>query len=86
MEIDYIRVVSRQWKYQLEQAGTSHETLDGELRPVVHMIPGQVLEYSVEVPAKSPELSFGAAALFDAPALRLAVSVNTDKGSLGHVN
>ncbi|HEX9707068.1 MAG TPA: sulfatase-like hydrolase/transferase [Steroidobacteraceae bacterium] len=81
VEIDYIRVVSRQWKYQLEQAGTSHETVDSELRPVVHMIPGQALEYSIEIPEKSPELSFGAAALFDAPALRLAVSVSTDKGS-----
>ena len=81
VEIDYIRVGSRQWKYRLEQVGTSHETIDGELRPVVHMIPGQVLEYSVEVPPENPRLRFGTATLFDAPALQLAVTIAEDDGA-----
>lgn len=81
VEIDFIRIVSKQWKYRLEQAGTSYETIDGELRPVMHMTPGQVLGYSVEVPAQDPVLSFGTGALFDEPPIQLTVSINTESGS-----
>lgn len=75
VEIDFIRIVSKQWKYQVEKVGTSYETVDGELRPVLHVVPGQQLEYSIDVPDEFPELGFGLASLFDSPDVGVSITV-----------
>ena len=75
VEIDFIRIVSRLWKYQVERIGTSYESVDGEMRPVLHVIPGVQLDYVVDVPAGEPHLSFGAAVLFQNRPVDASVSV-----------
>lgn len=77
VEIDFVRVVSKQWKYQVQQVGTSYETIEGELRPVLHLVPNQGLEYSVDVPEDNPELSFGAASLLGSPPVEASISITS---------
>lgn len=81
VEIDFIRIVSKQWKYQVEKVGTSYESVDGEIRPVVHVIPGRQLEYAVQVPEQEAELSFGIASLFDKPRVEVSVAVASEAGT-----
>ena len=81
VEIDFIRIVAKQWKYQVEKVGTSYETVDGEGRPVLHLIPNQQLEYSVEVPDRQPELSFGSASLLASPPIGVSITVKTEAES-----
>jgi arylsulfatase A-like enzyme len=81
VEIDFIRIVSKQWKYQVQKVGTSYETLGGEGRPVLHVVPGQQLVYTVEVPAQQPVLSFGISSRLTNPAVDVSISVNTDDDS-----
>jgi arylsulfatase len=78
VEIDFVRIVSKQWKYHLTKVGTSYETVDGEGRPVLHLVPNQQLEYQVEVPVDAPVLSLGAALLIDNPPIEVSVAVKTD--------
>lgn len=75
VEIDFIRIVSKQWKYQVEKVGTSYESVDEEIRPVVHVIPGRQLDYSIEIPEQDPELTFGVATLFDTPQIQTSIDV-----------
>jgi len=75
VEIDFVRVVSKQWKYQVQKVGTSYETVGGEVRRVLHMIPDQRLEYSVSVPDGDPELSFGRASLLGNVPVEVAISI-----------
>ncbi len=78
VEIDYVRIVSKQWKYQVQQIGTSYETVDGEGRPVLHLVPNQQLEYQVDVPDHEPELSFGIASLLAGPPIDVSIVVKTE--------
>ena len=63
VEIDYIRFISKLATYQREPWGTSYETIGGELRRVLYMLPSSSLEYSLRVPEGSPTLDFGTAIL-----------------------
>jgi arylsulfatase A-like enzyme len=75
VEIDFVRLVSKLWKYQLERNGTSYEAVDDEMRPVLYMLANQKLEYLVEVPSQQPRMTFGNAALLEDPPIDAAVSV-----------
>jgi len=77
VEIDYLRIVSKQWKYKVKKVGTSYETVDGEGRPVLYMTPNQQLEYQLEVPDDEPVLSFGAALLLANPLVEVSIVVKT---------
>jgi arylsulfatase A-like enzyme len=81
VEIEFVRLVSKLWKYEFERAGTSYESLDGDLRPVLHMISNQRLDYEVDVPADHPRMSFGAAALLENPPIEASISIVDDTGS-----
>ena len=81
VEIDYVRLVSKLWKYEREGTGTSYESVDGELRPVLHMISNQRLEYVVAVPNERPKMTFGMAALVDRPPINASVSIMRDTGT-----
>lgn len=78
VEIDFVRIVSKQWKYQVKKVGTSYETVDGEGRPVLHLVANQQLEYSVDVPDHRPELSFGSASLLASPPIDVSITVKTE--------
>jgi arylsulfatase A-like enzyme len=78
VEIDFIRLVSKLWKYQRHQIGTSYETVEGELRPVLYMIGNRRLEYTVRIPEQAPRLTFGTAALLRNGPLAATVSVVHD--------
>jgi arylsulfatase A-like enzyme len=75
VEIDYVRLVSKLWKYQAERIGKSYESVGGELRPVLHMIPGLKLDYEVDVPSHDAHLSLGAAVLIQDQPIEASVSV-----------
>lgn len=77
VEIDFVRVVSKLWKYQVQKAGTSFETVGDESRPVLHVVPGRTLRYTVEIPDNNPELAFGMAALLETAKPELTVSLST---------
>lgn len=77
IEIDFIRIVSKQWKYQAQKIGASYETVNHDLRRSIHMIPGQRLEYTVEIPEGKPELSFGTASLLNDPQIGLSVDIGS---------
>ncbi len=77
VEIEFVRIVSKLWKYQVEQVGTSYETVGGEVRSVLHLIPDQQLEYSVDVPDNKPELSFGTASLLGNALMDVSITVKT---------
>ena len=78
VEFDFVRIVSKLWKYRLQKVGTSYETVGGEGRPVLHLIPGQQLNYEIEVPDDEPVLSFGTASLLANPPIEVSISVKTD--------
>lgn len=80
VEIDFVRVVSKLWKYQVQKAGTSFETVDDEGRPVLHVIPGHALRYTVEIPEENPQLAFGVAALLETAKPELTVTLSTGDG------
>ena len=77
VEIEFVRIVSKLWKYQVEQVGTSYETVGGEVRSVLHLIPNQQLEYSVDVPDNEPELSFGTASLLGNAPMEVSITIKT---------
>jgi arylsulfatase len=78
VEIDYIRVTSKLWKYWQAQVGTNYETIGDEMRSVLFMVPTQRLGFSLDVPAEKPVLSFGTAVLTDRFPLEVTVSVVAD--------
>jgi arylsulfatase A-like enzyme len=81
VEIDFVRLVSKLWKYQLEQYGTSYESVDGEMRPVLYTLTNQRVEYAVEIPKQEPRLTFGTAALLEGSPVEATVSVLRDTES-----
>jgi arylsulfatase A-like enzyme len=64
-EIDFIRFVTKQAKYEEHPRGVDYESLGKEMRRVLYMLPTQTLEYSLKVPEKSPTLDFGNGVLLD---------------------
>lgn len=61
VEIDFIRFLSTRSKYMRKARDVLYETVAGEMRPVMYMLPRQVLEFSARVPDNGPRLSFGTA-------------------------
>ena len=83
VEIDFVRVVSKLWKYKALRVGTDYETVDDEVRPVLHVVPDQQFSYSVDVPENDPELSFGVALLLDRPPIEVSISVKSGAETSG---
>lgn len=80
VEIDYIRVISKKGKYSLSAQGTGYETISGEMRHALYMLPNQTLEFDVTIPATGPELTFGIGTLFDEAEVVFSVSVVGEAG------
>ncbi len=78
VEIDFIRLISKMAKYQRHTRGVAYETLGGETRRVLYMLPTQSLEYTLRIPANSPTLDFGIGILKDGAPIALAVSIAAD--------
>jgi arylsulfatase A-like enzyme len=79
VEIDFIRLISKMAKYQRHSRGVEYETLGGETRSVLYMLPTQSLEYTLQIPASSPTLEFGIGILKDGAPIEIAVSISADK-------
>jgi arylsulfatase len=78
VEIDYIRVTSKLWKYWQAHTGFNYETIGDEMRSVLYMVPTQRLGFSLDVPQDKPVLSFGTAVLTDRFPLEVSVSIVAD--------
>jgi arylsulfatase len=61
VEIDFIRFLSTRSRYMRKARDVLYETIANEMRPVMYMLPRQVLEFATRVPATEPRLSFGTA-------------------------
>jgi arylsulfatase A-like enzyme len=59
VEIDFIRFLSKRSRYLTAQNGVLYETLGGEMRKVLYMLPEQTLEWTIDVPEDGPTLEFG---------------------------
>ena len=65
VEIDFIRFLSKRSRYLAAPNGVLYETLGGEMRKVLYMLPEQTLEWTIDVPQEDPTLEFGNAILLD---------------------
>ena len=63
VEIDFIHFLSKRSRYLAAPNGALYETLGGEMRKALYMLPEQTLEWAVEVPQGDPTLEFGNAVL-----------------------
>jgi arylsulfatase len=61
VEIDFIRFLSTRSRYMRKPRDALYETIAGEMRPVLSMLPRQTLEFSAHIPENEPRLSFGTA-------------------------
>jgi arylsulfatase A-like enzyme len=61
VEIDFIRFLSTRSRYMRKPRDVLYETIAGEMRPVLSMLPRQTLEFSAHIPENEPRLSFGTA-------------------------
>ena len=77
-EIDYIRFISKFAKYSERSHGTSYETIGGEMRGVLYMLPGYTLEYNLLVPKKSPKLDFGTGILIENAPVNFEICIFDD--------
>ena len=77
VEIDFIRFLSKRSRYLAVPNGVSYETLGEEVRKVLYMLPGQALEWKIEVPRGDPELEFGNGVLLDGHPVRFEVRVGS---------
>jgi hypothetical protein len=59
VEVDFIRFLSKRSRYLAAENGVRYETLGGELRRTLYMLPDQALEWDLEVPQSAPILEFG---------------------------
>jgi arylsulfatase A-like enzyme len=63
VEIDFIRFLSTRSKYMRKPRDVLYETIAGEMRPAMSMLPRQTLEFGAHIPADEPRLSFGTAVI-----------------------
>jgi arylsulfatase A-like enzyme len=63
VDIDFIRFLSTRSKYMRKPRDVMYESVAGEMRPVVSMLPRQTLEFSAHIPQSDPRLSFGTAVI-----------------------
>jgi arylsulfatase len=78
VEIDFIRFLSTRSRYMRKPRDVLYETIAGEMRPVVSMLPRQTLEFSAHVPAEEPRLSFGTAVIGVGSRIDFIVQVVSD--------
>ena len=78
VEVDFIRFLSTHSKYLRKPRDLAYETIAGEMRPVMSMLPRQTLEFSAHVPDQDPRLSFGTAVIGRHSRIRFAVQVVSD--------
>ena len=75
VEIDFIRFVSKRSLYLAAVNGVTYETIGGELRPALYMLPDQHLSYRIVVPNDIPSLTFGQGILGSSEPARFRVTV-----------
>ena len=51
VDIDFIRFLSKRSRYLAAPNGAQYETLGGEMRKILYMLPEQTLEWTINVPA-----------------------------------
>jgi arylsulfatase A-like enzyme len=61
VEIDFIRFLSTRSRYMHKPRDSLYETIAGEMRPVLSMLPRQTLEFGAHIPDTDPRLTFGTA-------------------------
>jgi len=81
VEVDFIRFFATHAKYLRKPRDVSYETVAGEMRPVMSMLPHQTLEFSAHVPEQDPRLSFGTAVIGKHSRVRFGVQVVSDSKS-----
>jgi arylsulfatase A-like enzyme len=77
VDIDFIRFLSKRSRYLAAPNGTQYETLGGELRKILYMLPEQTLEWTIDVPPDA-WLEFGNGVLLDRHPVRFEVSLAAD--------
>jgi arylsulfatase A-like enzyme len=75
VEIDFMRFLTPFAKYLRKSNGVTYEVIGNEMRQVLYMLPTQTLEYSLQIPEKSPVFSFGNATLFDDKPVEFQISI-----------
>jgi arylsulfatase A-like enzyme len=78
VEVDFIRFLSTHSKYLRKPRDVSYETIAGEMRPVMSMLPRQTLEFSAHIPAQDPRMSFGTAVIGKNSRIRFSVQLVSD--------
>ena len=77
VEIDFIRFLSKRSRYLAAPKGVLYETLGGEMRKILYMLPDQTLEWMVDVPQENPSLDFGNGILVDGNPVTFEVRVGS---------
>jgi arylsulfatase A-like enzyme len=75
VEVDFIRFVSTHSKYLRRPRDLAYESIAGEMRSVMSMLPRQTLEFSTHIPDQDPRLSFGTAVIGKGSRIRFGVQV-----------
>jgi arylsulfatase len=75
VEVDFIRFLSTHSKYLRRPRDLAYESIAGEMRPVMSMLPRQTLEFSAHIPDQDPRLSFGTAVIGKRSQIRFGVQV-----------
>ncbi len=78
VEVDFIHFLSTHSKYLRKPRDLGYETISGEMRPVMSMLPRQTLEFTAHVPDQDPRLSFGTAVMGRQSHVRFGVQVISD--------
>lgn len=76
--VDFIRFLSTHSKYLRKPRDVAYESIAGEMRAVMSMLPRQTLEFSAHIPDQDPRLSFGTAVIGKHSRIRFAVQVVSD--------
>jgi arylsulfatase A-like enzyme len=82
VEIDFIHFLSKRSRYLAAPNGVLYETLGGEMRKVLYMLPEQTLEWAIDVPQGDPSLEFGNAVLLDDRPVTFEISIATGDQSV----
>ena len=78
VEVDFIRFLSTHSKYLRKPRDVSYETIAGEMRAVMSMLPRQTLEFSAHIPDQDPRVSFGTAVIGKDSRIRFSVQLVSD--------
>jgi arylsulfatase A-like enzyme len=78
VEVDFIRFLATHAKYLRKPRDLAYESIAGEMRPVMSMLPRQTLEFSARIPDQDPRLSFGTAVIGHKSRIRFTVQVVSD--------